>query len=231
MKIGIFADAHYSSKEVVDGNRYNKQSLRKIKEAYEFFEEEGCKLVISLGDLIEGDDDHALEVNNLKEIAEIISASPIPTVCLMGNHDAFTFGKKEYYSTLGIGEARDLNIGDKSFIFLDACFHASGERYTTGGVDWRDCYLPDTEELSEVLESLSEDSYVFIHHNIDPALPEEYKLSNCDEVFAMISSTPLVKAVFQGHYHPGKISEYDGVKYYALPAMCEGEDRAFVFDL
>ena len=221
MKIGIFTDARYATKGAV-GNRIYDQSKRKIKEAYEFFEDEKCQLVISLGNLIEPEDDHALEVSNLKAIAEILSASPIPTVCLMGERDKAAFTKREFYSTLGISEARDFNIGGRSFVILDTCLAS----------DDSDSYvIPDTEELSEVLDSLDGDSFVLIHHGIDPELPEEYRILNADEIFSMISSTAAVKAVFQGNLPTGKISEYDGVRYYAPPAMCEGEDRSFVFEI
>lgn len=51
MKLGIFTDSHYSSSELTCGCRYNSRSLEKIKEAYRMFENEGCDLVLCLGDL------------------------------------------------------------------------------------------------------------------------------------------------------------------------------------
>ena len=48
----MFSDAHYSS-AASTGLRLNNQSLRKIREAYACFAEQGCELVVCLGDLID----------------------------------------------------------------------------------------------------------------------------------------------------------------------------------
>ena len=42
-------------------------------------------------------------------------------------------------------------------------------------------------------------------------------------MFTIVRESGAVKAVYQGHFHPGCRSEYDGVSYITLPAMCEGE--------
>jgi hypothetical protein len=70
MKLGIFTDSHYSSHTITGLNkrRRNSQSLKKIKEAYDFFAAENCDLVICLGDLIDKEDSHQKEIDNLKEI-------------------------------------------------------------------------------------------------------------------------------------------------------------------
>ena len=52
MKIGLFADAHYSSQELTCGKRRNNLSLGKLREAYAFFAEQRCGMCVSLGDLI-----------------------------------------------------------------------------------------------------------------------------------------------------------------------------------
>ena len=57
MKIGLFADAHYSSQEITCGKRYNSLSLEKIRQAYRFFAEKDCDLIVCLGDLIDREDD------------------------------------------------------------------------------------------------------------------------------------------------------------------------------
>ena len=72
MKLGIFTDSHYSSQEITCGNRYNSRSLEKIKQAYCYFEEEKCDLVICLGDLTDKESTHEKEVENLSKIAQLI---------------------------------------------------------------------------------------------------------------------------------------------------------------
>ena len=98
MKIGIFTDSHYSSAELTCGCRYNNQSLRKIKEAYDSFAKEKCDLVVCLGDLIDKENDKESEVKHLKEIADVINSYTMKTIVLMGNHDCFCFDREEFYA-------------------------------------------------------------------------------------------------------------------------------------
>ena len=101
MKIGIFTDSHYSSKEVTCSKRLNNQSLRKVQEAYRFFESRHCDVVICLGDLIDTEDTVEKEIENLSLLSEVIRKSPLRTICLMGNHDAFVLTPSRFYSILG----------------------------------------------------------------------------------------------------------------------------------
>lgn len=231
MKIGIFTDSHYSSKEVTCTNRYNNQSLRKIREAYQYFENNGCEIVICLGDLIDTEDTVEKEIENLSSISEIIKKSPLHTVCLMGNHDAFVLTPQRFYSVLGIEPPRRHVLGGRNFIFLDACYSKSGKHYAPGDSDWRDTYYPFANELKKELGALSAPAYVFIHQNIDPKIKQDHNLFNDEEIFSIIKQSGIVKAVFQGHYHPGKESVYEGIRYITLPAMCENESAYWVFEL
>ena len=230
MKIGIFTDSHYSSRELSCGCRYNSRSLRKIREAYELFDREGCALAICLGDLIDTEGDRAKELENLGAVAEIMRKSDTPTLCLMGNHDGFSVGHEAFYSTLGLDEPSELTVEGRRLIFLDACYFSDGRRYASGDSDWTDCYLPDAESLAERLTG-ELDTYVFMHQNIDPEISEDHRLSNWDKVMEAILSSGNVRKVFQGHYHPGHVSRHGGVDFVTLPAMCEREGAYFVFEI
>jgi predicted phosphodiesterase len=98
MRLGIFTDAHYSSREISCGKRFNNRSLRKIKEAYSAFQDARCDLIICLGDLTDTEETHEQEAANLRSIAQVIQSCPIPSVYLMGNHDAFAFSEKEFFA-------------------------------------------------------------------------------------------------------------------------------------
>ena len=63
MKIGIFTDAHYASREVAGSKRQYSRSLQKIEQAYHLFKEENCEMAICLGDLIDKEDCHAKEIS------------------------------------------------------------------------------------------------------------------------------------------------------------------------
>ncbi len=219
MKIGVFADAHYSSQALTCGRRRNRLSLGKLRDGYAFFAAQGCGLCVSLGDLIDKNDSHAEDVRRLEEVRDVIAASGIETLCVMGNHDAFTFRKEEYYGILGGCEPVPRTADGVRLIFADTCWFKNGAHYTPAGGDWTDCFLADEAGFFSALADIETGGVVFLHHNIDPDVPENHRLFNAG-----------VKTVFQGHYHPGLRSEYGAVRYITLPAVCENENAFFVFD-
>ena len=233
MKIGLFTDSHYSSQEVTCGCRYNNQSLRKIREAYTAFEAADCDLVICLGDLTDKEDAHQKEAENLREIAELIAASPIPTVCVMGNHDAFTMSAEEFYGILSGCVPENRELDGKQLLFLDACYYQSGEHYAPGDDlgRWTDTCYPFLDELEQVLSATTKETYIFLHQSVDPAIREDHRLHNADLLAKLFARCGKVKAVYQGHYHPGMESEHDGIRYITLPAMCERENAYFILTL
>ena len=224
MKIGIFTDAHYASREVAGSKRQYSRSLQKIEQAYRYFKEEKCEMVICLGDLIDKEDCHAKEISNLQAIVAVLQSAMLSTVCLMGNHDAFTFEAEEFYSILGDCAPRDIVIGNKTLLFLDACYFKSGAHYKPGDSDWTDTYYPHVAWLENKLAGIEGDVYVFLHQNLDPLAPENHQVSNSDTVRRILEASGKVKYVYQGHYHAGLRSEHNGIAYVTLPAMCEQED-------
>lgn len=233
MKVGIFSDAHYSSQEVTCGIRYNSRSLEKIKRAYAWFQKENCELIICLGDLIDKEALHCREIANLKEIAEVIQQSGVPTVCVMGNHDAFAFTEEEFYTILGNCIPSNRYIEGKKLIFLDACYFKSGRRYMPGDSNWTDTCLPEHEryQLEAELDEAYSRTYIFMHQNIDPTVPDNHRLANADEVCRIVEKYGSVKAVIQGHYHPGKKTVLNGVEYITVPAMCEQEEAYYILNI
>lgn len=231
MKIGLFADAHYSSQELTCGKRRNNLSLGRLREAYAFFAGQNCGLCVSLGDLIDKNDFHEDDVRHLKEVREVIASSGIETVCLIGNHDAFTFEKEEYYRILGGCEPADRTVDGKRLLFLDCCYFRNGKRYTSAGGDWTDCFLPEQDAFFARLSAVEKEAVVFLHHNIDPGVPYDHRPANADALFAGIRDSRKVTTVFQGHYHPGLRSRYGNVQYVTLPAVCENDHAYFVYDM
>lgn len=231
MKLGIFTDAHYSSHVITCGKRYNSKSLEKIKKAYVLFEREKCDLAVCLGDITDKENTLEKEIENLEKIARVISASSVRTVCLMGNHDAFTFTKEQFYSILGTDIPSAESVKDRTLIFLDTCYFSTGTHYSPGDTNWRDTYLPDVTALKKQLSDAQGNVYVFMHHNIDPNVPKDHRLSNDVEIRKTIEESRKVKTVFQGHYHPGKESICDGIEYTTFPAMCENDNAFFIINI
>lgn len=231
MKIGFFTDSHYSSQEITCGNRYNSQSLRKIREAYRAFEQAQCDLVICLGDLIDKEVSHELEVENLKKVAEVIHGSFVKTFCVMGNHDAFALTPDEFYGILVGCKPKTIEKDGKKLLFLDACYFKSGQHYQPGDTDWTDTFYPYLEALQTQLTDAEEEIYIFLHQNIDPNIQRNHCLFNMEQINTLLSQSGKVKTVYQGHYHKGYESSHNGIRYKAFPAMCEREGVYFIEEI
>ena len=129
MKLGLYSDPHYSSQEITGGNRYNSRSLDKMKAAYKEFEDAGCDLIVCLGDLTDTEDTKQQEEANMREIAAFFAACPIPTVVVMGNHDAYVFEPDEFYTLLGGCKPTDRVMENQTLMFLSANCNPDGSAY------------------------------------------------------------------------------------------------------
>ena len=232
MKLGLFSDPHYSSHEVTCGNRYNSRSLGKISDALEEFRAQGCEMVICLGDLIDREKAHEKEIAHLERIAKVVNEKGMPFVSLMGNHDAFAFEPDEFYRVLGESAfPRTMQFENAAFVFVDACYFASGVHYAPGDDDWMNTYYPYAEALQRELETLKGDVYVFMHQNIDPDIHVSHCLSNAEQMRKALEACGRVKCVIQGHYHKGADNCVNGIRYLTLPAMCENDHALQVLDI
>ena len=70
-----------------------------------------------------------------------------------------------------------------------------------------------------------------MHQNIDPQVPEVLRLFNDAEVRDILEKSGKVKAVYQGHHHPGHRTVWNGIEYISLPAMCEYENASEIIDI
>ena len=232
MRLGIFTDSHYCSAESTWEGRYNNKSLAKIKQAMKHFAEEKCDVVICLGDLTDFEDTHEEEVVRLGEIAEVLNSYGMKKIVLQGNHDAFAFDVPEFYEIIGEHcRPETLYFKESVLIFLDACYFKSGERYRPGDTDWRDTYYPFEGELETILDGVSGKAYVFLHQILDPSVCEDHRLFNDSEVRTILEKSGKVKAVYQGHYHPGNKTTLNGIEYVTFPAMCEKEDAYYIVEI
>lgn len=229
MRLGVFTDSHYSSAEITCGKRYNREAFNRISNALSFFCVQKCDVIICLGDLIDKEIEHSKEVENLKRISDLFSKCEIPIYVLMGNHDAFAFNVDEFYDILGT-KCRPINLYNEScnLIFLDACYFKNGKHYKPGDSDWTDTFLKDIDALEKTIKEASGDTHIFIHQNIDPSVLENHRIFNDVCVRSIFENSGKVKTVFQGHYHPGKNSELNGIKYMTFPALCENENAYYI---
>ncbi len=232
MRIGLWSDSHYSTAEITCHKRYNSASLEKIRRALARFKAEKCDLVICLGDLIDREASHEQEKTNLCLVADVLDEAALPFISLMGNHDAFAFTPEEFYALLGTDRApRLIQQNGRNLLFIDACYFRTGVHYALGDSDWTDTFYPHTESLVETLRGLTGDTYVFMHQNIDAGIRADHCLANAEEMRRILEESGTVRAIYQGHYHPGFASEHAGIPYTTLPAMCENDDATCIIDI
>ena len=112
-------------------------------------------------------------------------------------------------------------------IFLDCNYETNGKHYTPGNVEWTNTFLPENQmqELSKALKS-NKEIYLFLHQNIDNTICESHLVKNADKIRELIKDSN-VKMVIQGHYHSGKESVIDNIKYFTMLAMCEHEENYY----
>ena len=234
MKLGLFTDPHYSHQTLTCSNRRPSLSYGKVREAMEAMTD--CDLVLCLGDLINDCGDPAENRERLAEIAALFRSFAMPVYCLPGNHDYEAFTLAQFQQISGqLAPPSVLRVCGKTLLFPNASCREDGTPYDGNPIDWTDSFLPAAEMdlLRRTLaEPETEEAYVFFHQNLDPDVESHHIIRNAPEIRSLLAESGKVRAVFQGHYHPGHENEIDGIRYRTLPAMCEGEENRFaIIDL
>ena len=198
----------------------------------EAFAQEQCELVIILGDVTDTESSREQEARNLRQIAQKLDDAGLEVCCLMGNHDAFVFTPDEFYGLLGEKyRPRMIQKEGVNLLFLDACYFHTGIHYAPGDSDWTDTFYPHTDVLQDTLASLTGETYVFMHQNIDPEIREDHCLCNAAQIRSILETAGNVKAVYQGHYHWGHETVCNGIAYITLPAMCQNDEAYRIIQL
>lgn len=197
MKIGIFADSHYSSKEISNRTRRPNLSLEKIRQAMDAFR--GVDCIICLGDLVDTCDTFRESEDKLREVSHLLRSGCAELYCLRGNHDCDIFTPEQFYTTLGVRQPPfSVKFGSDLLVFLDANFDHDGHAYSPGRVDWTDTMLPE-DQLAWLKETLAdakvENAYVFMHQNVDPDVQWQHILRNANCVREVLAASGKVRKV------------------------------------
>ena len=120
MKIGLFADPHYSTETLVL-NRRPSLSYEKINKVMTEFSKQNVDMVICLGDLINAEPERDQNVSNLTRISNLIKSFNLPFYCLFGNHDAQAFDTINFEQISGFKmPPYSVDTNGIRFIFLNA---------------------------------------------------------------------------------------------------------------
>ena len=173
-----------------------------------------------------------LTLGYLDEIESIFKSFNGPSYHVLGNHDMDCITKEEFLAHT-TNEGRTSGRAHYSFaikgfrcIVLDANFNPDGEPYSRGNFDWKSATIPASqlEWLDEELaKHHKQPTLIFIHQMLDSFSTVSHNLcvDNADEVRAILERHKQVRAVFQGHHHPGHYSRHKGIDYITFNGMIE----------
>ncbi|MCQ2427605.1 MAG: metallophosphoesterase [Clostridia bacterium] len=249
MRITVFSDLHAGEAVLTCGDRYPSLSFSKLERIVADAKNAGSELLLCLGDITDGASaDEA--ARSLLRVAEIISDSGLPFLCLPGNHDLYTMNDADFIRFSGFKTPDPvMKLGGVTAMFLDACYSvkmsgggdAPGEagceenntvRYFADGnkPDWKNSVLPEERliRLESDLGKLPDGAavYVFSHQLIMPGGEARHMIRNAEIIRAVLerhSERLDIKSVC-GHYHPGGHTVSHGIEYTVLPAVCTGCD-------
>jgi 3',5'-cyclic AMP phosphodiesterase CpdA len=227
---GMFTDVHYAA--IPDnGTRKYSQSLEKLNQCIDTMNQQKVDFLIELGDFkdMPVSADSKTTLGFLSVIEKAFSRFQGDRYHVLGNHDEDCISKKQFYSI-----ARNSRIspektyysfqkGGYRFVVLDACFDSTGNAYDKGNFIWSDTNIP-SEELKWLGEELKNSKFpviVFVHQPLNGNT--KVSVSNGEKVRAVLEKSKKVRCVFQGHDHKGGYELINGIHYYTLKGLIEGD--------
>lgn len=230
LSFGMFTDVHYAA--IPDnGTRKYSQSLDKVNQCIDTMNKEKVGFLIELGDLkdmpVPANSQAALSF--LRVIETSFSRFNGDRYHVLGNHDEDCISKEQFYSV-----AKNSHIAKNKtwyafqkegyhFIVLDACFDSTGRAYDKGNFIWSDTNLPSIELtwLDKELNKSKSPVVIFVHQPLNGTT--KVSVSNAEKVRAILEKSHKVKCVFQGHEHKGGYEQINGIHYYTLKGLIEGD--------
>jgi predicted phosphodiesterase len=230
VRFGIVTDCHYADADPV-GTRFYRQSRDKLAECVTQMNAEKVDFLVELGDFkdqgrppVEAD-----TLAYLDEIEAIFQRFDGPTYHVLGNHDMDSISKSQFLAHVtnsGVDPARSYYSFDTHglhCIVLDANYRSDGADYDHGNFDWTDANIPadELDWLRKDLAAASGPAVVFVHQLLDGI--DSVSVKNAGQVREILEASGRVQAVFQGHHHEGRYSQINGIHYYTLKALVEGQ--------
>ena len=232
IRFGMFSDVHYANRESA-GTRFYNQSLAKVQEAVDRMNQEKLDFLIELGDF---KDQEAVpnEVNTLKfltDIETVFQKFNGPTYHVLGNHDMDGISKQQFLERVdntNIPKSQSyysFNRKGIHFVVLDGNFTKSGKAYDHGNYTWDDASI-STEEIEWLKSDMKSNKFpviVFIHQMLEPSKSAKHAVQNATEVRQILEQSKNVLCVLQGHVHEEIYNRINGIHYYSVNAVIEGD--------
>lgn len=231
---GLITDLHYAKRKN-NGTRFYNESYEKARIAMEEFKGSSIDFIVELGDLkdqgIKPDKNET--IGFLKEIDSLLLSYGKPVYHVLGNHDMDNISKKDFLANITnpVGTEGKSYYSFKcngfKFIVLDGNYNLDGTDYDSGNFNWKEALIPKHEMnwLRNELQEGDELVVVFTHQLLDDksGLNKALYISNSAEVNKLLIESERVAAVFQGHHHAGNYSFQDGIHYFTMKGMIEGQ--------
>jgi predicted phosphodiesterase len=230
VSFGIVTDIHYA--DIPDnGAKAYSQSLEKLKECVDSMNFFKADFLVELGDF----KDMSTPPSEEKALVYLFRAEKEFSrfsgdhYHVLGNHDEDCISKQQFLSVAGnsgIPSDKTYYSFDKNgvhFIVLDANFDSTGKPFDRGQFDWGDPNIPapEIQWLKKDLRKARGTTIVFIHQMLDGE--KGYSVKNAEMVRKLLERSGKVAAVFQGHFHEGQYRFINGIHYYTLKALVDGE--------
>lgn len=238
---GLIADPQYADAQT-RGNRYYRNSLKKLEHCIDELNEHNLEFSVTLGDLIDRD------YSGFEKVLPILNNSKAKVYNVLGNHDFEVEGKykKEVRSRLNNKKGYfDFTHGDFNFIILDGSDLSTFGR-EKGSKTYR-LAMQKLEQLKSAgknnandwngglgskqlkwLEQRLEKSYrtnkkviLFCHW---PLIPENgTQLWDNQKVLSLINQYDNVVAWISGHHHTGGYHKEGNIHHFTMKGMVESE--------
>ncbi|MBI4024543.1 MAG: metallophosphoesterase [Verrucomicrobia bacterium] len=231
IRFGLFADMHYADPALT--SPHSALSLAKLGSCIDHFNSTQVPLAFNLGDSVEMIKESSLKIRYLEMVRKACARYSGILYAVLGNHDVETVGKQKFLSLCGSPfreTCYSVDVGKVRFIVLDGNYNRNGADIVIGQYQWDDLWLPE-KQLQWLAKELQTDMPVIIlcHECLDDAMFEgamdPHIIRNSASARAIIEKSGKVIAVFEGHYHPGRMMSLNGIPYIAVTSMVLGESR------
>lgn len=235
VRFGIVTDLHYADIDPdprplgVVGQRFYRESLRKLREAVAVFNRRRLDFAIELGDFKDNTNGRDGTLAHLAMIEDCFARFKGPRYHVAGNHDFDCLTTKEFFDRI----PNDGKINPEGyysferkgvkFIVLNACFDSSLKPYSMNN-PWNDANVPPHELkwLEGELEKADGNVVVFCHQRLDDSAEPNHLIKNAASVRSILEKSGKVKVVITGHQHMGAYNIQGGIPYYSLRALVCG---------
>ena len=239
LKIGLVTDVHFADIDPdrrslgVIGQRFYRESLRKLTEAVEVFNARRLDFAVELGDFKDFTRNRAETLAHLESIEAAFAKFKGPRYHLAGNHDFDCLTPADFFSRIpNDGRVCEKGYysfvrGGVTFVALNACFDSQMRPYSENN-PWDDANVPPEELawLEGVLKAAPGNVFVFCHQRLDETAERRHLVRNAAAVRRIFEKSGKVKGVITGHQHMGGFAVVKGIPYYSLRALVCGSGAA-----